>query len=351
MGIKVRHDQNVTSTIASSALGGKGKRQAEDSKALMQKAANENIAANRQLTGAHAPSASPGHASAPLTHASLISPGSPHMTMGERERMQTISESSDIRKIREHAASSERSYSAKQQADWYALGQAYEDAVRSGRYTQPELDELARQIDMQKMRIRENPIDRLQKEKTAQEDIDSRLVTLNGVQYYRNSKGDLELPPAQKPDDGGFGDFMKMYPKLSEYTEDVEQVDPLTKKTVIVPMSRQRTPQEVANIYREMQRAWKESGATAPALATVDDPVSSAKSSWTQNSILPAPVQSALDEYYAGLASTYGQEPQPVMPGTEAPVPAPVPRPEQPEHPAPVAQTEAQKKWAHRLRK
>lgn len=161
----------------------------------------------------------------------------------------------------------ENRYSAKQRANWDNLENAYQEAVSSGRYTKDELAQLRKQTDLQKIQIKENPMELLEKPKSAQDDINSRLVTINGVQYYRNSKGDLELPPTEKADDGGFGDFMKIYPKLSEYTEEVEQTDPITGKKTMVPVTRQRTPDEVAEIYRQMKKAWdggSNKGAASP---------------------------------------------------------------------------------------
>ena len=63
MAIKVKHEGNVASRIVGSAEGGRGKRAAEDARAFAQIAAQENMAANRQLQGAHASPVAPGHAS------------------------------------------------------------------------------------------------------------------------------------------------------------------------------------------------------------------------------------------------------------------------------------------------
>ena len=71
MAIKVKHEGNVTSRIVASAVGGTGRRNAEDSKALAQKAAQENMAANRQLQGAHANPTAPYAPAAQLGHASM----------------------------------------------------------------------------------------------------------------------------------------------------------------------------------------------------------------------------------------------------------------------------------------
>lgn len=83
MAIKVKHEGNVTSRIVAAAKGGRGKRAAEEGKAWMQIAAQEAMAGNRQLTGAHASPVAPGHASAPLTHAPTGSaPGMMHAPSG-----------------------------------------------------------------------------------------------------------------------------------------------------------------------------------------------------------------------------------------------------------------------------
>ncbi len=71
MAINVKHEGNVTSRLVASAIGGKGRRNAEDSKALAQKAAQENIAANRQLQGAHARPTAPHAPAAQLGHAGM----------------------------------------------------------------------------------------------------------------------------------------------------------------------------------------------------------------------------------------------------------------------------------------
>ena len=83
MAIKVKHEGNVTSRIVAAAKGGRGKRAAEEGKAWMQIAAQEAMAGNRQLNGAHASPVAPGHASAPLTHAPTGSaPGMMHAPSG-----------------------------------------------------------------------------------------------------------------------------------------------------------------------------------------------------------------------------------------------------------------------------
>ena len=83
MAIKVKHEGNVTSRITAAGAGGQGKRAAEDGKTFAQIAAGEAQAANRQLQGAHASPVSPGHASAPLTHASTgAAPGITHAPSG-----------------------------------------------------------------------------------------------------------------------------------------------------------------------------------------------------------------------------------------------------------------------------
>ena len=83
MAIKVKHEGNVTSRITAAGAGGRGKRAADDGKAFAQIAASEAQAGNKQLQGAHASPVSPGHASAPLTHAAAGSaPGISHAPVG-----------------------------------------------------------------------------------------------------------------------------------------------------------------------------------------------------------------------------------------------------------------------------
>jgi hypothetical protein len=83
MAIKVKHEGNVTSRVVAAAKGGRGKRAAEDGKAWMQVAAQEAMAGNRQLQGAHASPVAPGHATAQLTHAQTgAAPGIVHAPSG-----------------------------------------------------------------------------------------------------------------------------------------------------------------------------------------------------------------------------------------------------------------------------
>ena len=79
MAIRVKHEGNVTSRAVAGAIGGQARRNAEDSKALAQMAAQQNMAANRQLNGAHASPVAPGHAAAQPGHASapMVSPPPP----------------------------------------------------------------------------------------------------------------------------------------------------------------------------------------------------------------------------------------------------------------------------------
>ena len=83
MAIKVKHEGNVTSRITAATAGGRGKRASDDGKAWMQIAAQEAMAGNRQLQGAHASPVAPGHASAQLTHAPTgAAPGIMHAPSG-----------------------------------------------------------------------------------------------------------------------------------------------------------------------------------------------------------------------------------------------------------------------------
>lgn len=83
MAIRVKHEGNVTSRITAAAKGGRGKRAAEDGRAWMQIAAQEAMAGNKQLQGAHASPVSPGHATAQLAHAPTgAAPGIMHAPSG-----------------------------------------------------------------------------------------------------------------------------------------------------------------------------------------------------------------------------------------------------------------------------
>ena len=147
-----------------------------------------------------------------------------------------------------------KEYTFKQKADWANLEQAYQDAAASGRYTPQELEVLRTQVDLQKANIKGNPFEALEPKQTAQQDIDSRLVMVNGQQMYRNSKGDLELVPTAPQNDDGFGDFVKMYPKMTK-TVMQEQMD-ANGKIVNVPIQVQMTPEEAISAWNKMKAGW-----------------------------------------------------------------------------------------------
>ena len=248
----------------------------------------------------------------------------------------------------------ENRYSARQKADWDNLETAYQDAVASGRYTQDELRELRRQTDYQKMQIKGNPLQSLEHAKTAQEDIDSRLVTIDGVKYYRTAKGDLELPPTGKTDDGGFGDFMKMYPKLSEYTEEVEEEDPITHKKTLVPITRQRSPEEVAQIYRKLKAAWEQGqeqpGGASPAAGGGADPVVAARQTAAPPITDASEIFGKWRTLVPGMNPTNRQMPAPAQAAPQQPVATPPPATPAPTTApatnAPPQQVDLKKKWA-----
>lgn len=137
----------------------------------------------------------------------------------------------------------------KQKMELAAINDALEEARKSGRYTPEEMAELEKQAYQQRMSIKPLPTPR---EKDAQKSFDERIVTAGGIQGYINSKGDFE--PFQKDD--GFANFLKAYPKLAEYTEDVTQTDPATGKQITVPVTKTRTADEIAKLVTDAQAAW-----------------------------------------------------------------------------------------------
>ncbi len=150
-------------------------------------------------------------------------------------------------------------YTFKQKADWAALEQAYQDAASSGRYTPQELETLRQQVDLQKANIKGNPFEALEPKQTAQQDIESRLVTVNGQQMYRNAKGDLELIPSATPTDNGFGDFVKMFPKMTKTVMQKQQDE--KGRWVDVPVQVQMSPEEAVSAWNNMKAAWDGAGA------------------------------------------------------------------------------------------
>ena len=182
-----------------------------------------------------------------------------------RKEMEAEENASLLRRVELDNASTLRNkeYTFRQKADWENLEQAYQDAVKSGRYTKEELEVLRKQVDLQKANIKGNPFEALEPKQTAQQDIDSRLVMVNGQQMYRNSKGDLELVPTAQQNDDGFGDFVKMYPKMTK-TVMQEQMD-ANGRMVNVPVQVQMTPEEAVAAWHKMKATWGASPAQADA--------------------------------------------------------------------------------------
>ena len=139
--------------------------------------------------------------------------------------------------------------SQKQKMEIAAVTDAVDSARRSGRFTPEEMDDIERQATVKLMGIKPIPTPR---ERDAQRAFNDRIVTAGGVQGYINSKGDFE--PFQKDD--GFANFLKVYPKLAEYTEDTTTTDPATGKTMVVPVTKTRSAAEIAELVKGAQEAW-----------------------------------------------------------------------------------------------
>ena len=202
--------------------------------------------------------------------------------------------------------------SQKQKMEISAVTDAVDNARRSGRFTPEEMEDIERQATVKLMGIKPLPTPR---EKDAQKAFNERIVTAGGVQGYINSKGDFE--PFQKDD--GFANFLKVYPKLAEYTEDTTTTDPATGKTMIVPVTKTRTADEIAALVKGAQEAWNRAKpqdtampGSAPA-APAADPLDMlfpwsramlATGPFAPPSPAPAPPSPAPEKPFTGVAKT-----------------------------------------------
>ena len=135
---------------------------------------------------------------------------------------------------------------ADQKNELAKINKSIEDARRSGRFSDDEMAELERQAYERRMGIKPLPTPR---EKDAQKSFEERLVTVGGIQGYINAHGDFA--PIEKDD--GFANFLKVYPKLAEYTEDETITDP----AATVPVTKTRTADEIAKLVADAQTAWR----------------------------------------------------------------------------------------------
>ena len=205
--------------------------------------------------------------------------------------------------------------SQKQKMEIAAVTDAVDSARRSGRFTPEEMDDIERQATVKLMGIKPLPTPR---ERDAQQAFNDRIVTAGGVQGYINSKGDFE--PFQKDD--GFANFLKVYPKLAEYTEDEVQTDPKTGKQITVPVTKTRTAEEIARLVTGAQAAWNK--ARRPAEPQTQTPLPD-----IDPIVMQAVAPQMFQQLYGG-----GQQAQPVGPlASQAPKP-------------PATPEEMQKKWS-----
>ena len=204
----------------------------------------------------------------------------------------------------------------KQKMELSAINDALEEARASGRFSPDEIAELEKQALVRRAGIKPLPTPR---EKDAQKAFDERIVTAGGVQGYINSKGDFE--PFQKDD--GFASFLKVYPKLAEYTEDTTTTDPATGKTMVVPVTKTRSAAEIAELVKGAQEAWNR--------AKPQDTVPG--SAPTESGIDPV-IRQALDPMGMMFPQSAGRPAQAQPPvGPYAPPPPPTPE-------------ETRKKWS-----
>lgn len=189
MAIKVKHEGNVTSRIFAASEGGRGKRRAEDAIRLAEIQSRADIAAQDRSTrggGVSAPSpGSPGAGHAPSGPSGLISPpfrrnaqqfdfagkytkgGLNDRWMTEREAEQGYLKANpgatreDVYKYLdslghmdggsylkpgERAYPSDFKFTSQQKSEFDRLNESYEEARRSGDFSEDELKELRRQI-------------------------------------------------------------------------------------------------------------------------------------------------------------------------------------------------------------
>jgi hypothetical protein len=191
MAIKVKHEGNVTSRIFAASEGGRGKRRAEDAIRLAEIQSRADIAAQDRSTrggGVSAPSpGSPGVGHAPVGPSGLISPPfrrdahgqqpdfagkytkggltDPWMTEREAEQEYLKANPGATRedvykhldslghmdggsylKPGERAYPSDFKFTSQQKSEFDRLNESYEEARRSGDFSEDELKELRRQI-------------------------------------------------------------------------------------------------------------------------------------------------------------------------------------------------------------
>lgn len=233
MAIKVKHDGNVTAQVMASAEGGRQKRAIETAKLATNQP--ERI---QTLTPAHAGAAPINMAHAQTTHASpgagisnapLVGGRGVGGSTGGAGALRSSSSSSQsggadlkvtgVDRFRrpdnesvwnDYSSQWERKwlpgekeaeaydrmtgavvnrYTAQQQAEWEQLNDVVNDAARSGRYTPDELKAIKEQVDMQRLRIKENPRQLLQKEESAQQAFARNTFTdPNGLVYTRDGR-------------------------------------------------------------------------------------------------------------------------------------------------------------------
>jgi len=199
MAIKVKHEGNVTSRAVAGAIGGQARRNAEDSKALSQRAAQENMAANRPLGGAHASPAAPGHVSATPGHATapMVSaprpPTDPERAAAVQRAIGDVKNSQQM-ELDEHKAGLARQeydykLSSQQKSEISKITDGLDQARQSGRFTDEELAELERQAYAKIMDVKPlpTPVTELPK---------PNVQVIDGVKYVQNGQ---KWDPVQTP--------------------------------------------------------------------------------------------------------------------------------------------------------
>lgn len=255
MAIKVKHEGNVTSRIFAASEGGRGKRRAEDAIRLAEIQSRADIAAQDRSTrggGVSAPSpGSPGAGHAPSGPSGLISPpfrrnahgqqpdfagkytkgGLTDRWMTEREAEQDYLKANpgatreDVYKHLDslghmdggsYLAPGERAYpsdfkfTSQQKSEFDRLNESYEEARRSGDFSEDELKELRRQIIAKQAGIK--PLPTLEDEpQDTWETANSRMFT--DPETGRRGYIDKDGVPQFYKDEGAFDkqEFLKRY--------------------------------------------------------------------------------------------------------------------------------------------
>ena len=268
MAIKVKHEGNVTSRIVASAVGGTGRPNAEDTNALAQKAAQENMAANRQLQGAHANPTAPYAPAAQLGHASMQHAPAVRQSaldyQRQTERDALLQENSLARigkeaELREQAAVSadarklanwKEQYSFGQRAEIDNLNNLRDEVMSRDDFTEEQKKDLLRQIDARKFGIQPNTFPKSQEEidaetfDPAKDFAQNSYTDAQGNIWTRDPRGGWRIGQAAQPQKDATAEAYKAW--SDKYEKAVQSLvpqlmkatkpDPATKGVTQLPL-------------------------------------------------------------------------------------------------------------------